>query len=394
MRLGPNADVVFGSVTLKNLTALRPVASDSDKTLVSTDFASWVAGTTNQVIVTDNGDGSITLSLPQDIHTGATNFSVAGGSFTGVFSGISPTANAHLATKEYVDLAVGTFIDLFLSDTASGIGSNYFMYSTDTVEGESTIVSAALGQGDDQLIFEYITEAGSPGVTQLRTGVYDGHLHLNRGVGDKPTTIYWTLSKVDADGTSNETLVSTSETSEEIATSGTEYSLHATLSAAVPMTTTNRIIVKVYANVGASGGDSEVTIAMEGTTDSHISIKAPGVASGQMTYVSLKATTQSEGDLHLSNASWGVSKALINSIRVVTSSTNWDLYILQNDNGFAVDDAAIPKYMVARGINGNANLKIDLPYEDEDASSEVHLYYLDNSGANTADIYIIGTELA
>ena len=43
--------------------------------------------------------------------------------------------------------------------------------------------------------------------------------------------------------------------------------------------------------------------------------------------------------------------------------------------------------------NGNADILLNHPYSDEDASAEVHLYYLDNSGANTADIYIIGTEL-
>lgn len=32
-------------------------------------------------------------------------------------------------------------------------------------------------------------------------------------------------------------------------------------------------------------------------------------------------------------------------------------------------------------------------YQDEDASDEVHLYYVDNSGTNTADIYIIGYEI-
>jgi len=33
---------------------------------------------------------------------------------------------------------------------------------------------------------------------------------------------------------------------------------------------------------------------------------------------------------------------------------------------------------------------MNLSYEDEDDSKEVHLYYNDDSGANTADIYIVG----
>lgn len=116
---------------------------------------------------------------------------------------------------------------------------------------------------------------------------------------------------------------------------------------------------------------------------------------GSASYLFIKATTQSEGDLHLSDSTnWGVSKAFIAQIRVVTSSSDWDLYLLQNDNGYAADDANIPKNMVAKCIAGNANLLVNLPYEDEDATNEVHLYYVDNAGTATADIYIIGYSLS
>jgi len=111
-------------------------------------------------------------------------------------------------------------------------------------------------------------------------------------------------------------------------------------------------------------------------------------------YHYIKVTGQAEGDLHLSDdTNWAVSKVLIKYVRVITNSSNWDLYILQNDNGFVADDATIPKMKIANGIIGNANLWLDLPYQDEDASNEVHLYYLDNSGANTATIIIKATEL-
>jgi hypothetical protein len=111
-------------------------------------------------------------------------------------------------------------------------------------------------------------------------------------------------------------------------------------------------------------------------------------------YLYIKATGQAEGDLHLSDGTnWNVSKALIKTIRVITSSTDWDLYLLQNDNSFATDDAVIPKLQIMEAGNGNAVIQLDYPYHDEDASGEVHLYYLDNSGANTATIIILGHEL-
>jgi hypothetical protein len=61
-----------GSRALSGATATRLLATDADKKPVSVgNLASWIAGTSNQVTVTDDTDGTITLSLPQDLHTSA-----------------------------------------------------------------------------------------------------------------------------------------------------------------------------------------------------------------------------------------------------------------------------------------------------------------------------------
>jgi len=52
-------------------TANRMVYLNSETDITSiTDLTAWVAGTTNQITVTDDEDGTITLSTPQSIHTG------------------------------------------------------------------------------------------------------------------------------------------------------------------------------------------------------------------------------------------------------------------------------------------------------------------------------------
>ena len=63
--------VTFAVVTGSNLTASRLMASNGSKAMVSADLYAWVAGTANQISVADDADGSITLSLPQSIHTDA-----------------------------------------------------------------------------------------------------------------------------------------------------------------------------------------------------------------------------------------------------------------------------------------------------------------------------------
>ncbi|HDZ37970.1 MAG TPA: hypothetical protein ENH62_06760 [Marinobacter sp.] len=70
-KLGASSSPTQVGLTLTGLAASRLVWTDASKTLASKDLVDLVAGTTNQIIVTDDADGSITLSAPQDIHTGA-----------------------------------------------------------------------------------------------------------------------------------------------------------------------------------------------------------------------------------------------------------------------------------------------------------------------------------
>jgi len=112
-------------------------------------------------------------------------------------------------------------------------------------------------------------------------------------------------------------------------------------------------------------------------------------------YKFIKATGQSEGDLHLSDGtSWNTSNALIKKIRIETTSTDWDAWILQNDNGYSTDDANIPAMQIMDAGSGDLDIDLDHAYEDEDTSAEVHLYLIDNSGTATFDVYVIGYGLS
>src|SRR3989344_1589632 len=64
---------VTGNITNDILTASMLVFSNGNKVISSVStLTDWIAGTTNQITVTDDADGSVTLSLPQNIHTEAT----------------------------------------------------------------------------------------------------------------------------------------------------------------------------------------------------------------------------------------------------------------------------------------------------------------------------------
>lgn len=65
-----NAATITGNLTISNTTASRLLSTNGSKVAASvTDFTSWVAGTANRVTVADDGDGTITLSSPQDLAT-------------------------------------------------------------------------------------------------------------------------------------------------------------------------------------------------------------------------------------------------------------------------------------------------------------------------------------
>ena len=208
------------------------------------------------------------------IGNGSNFISTTSPTFVDVVSGVLPTAGAHLATKEYVDLAGFTSRDYFISTNASDVGSTSYMYPAET--GDAAETDTASPTGTAELMFSFITEAGEPAILSMRTGLYELHTHLNTATGDKDVDTYWTLTKVAADGSSSAVLLMTSELSgtltENVVTS---YETHANLAAAVTIVATDRLVLKIYANVSGSGAAPTVTISMEGSHDCHLGIQAP-----------------------------------------------------------------------------------------------------------------------
>ena len=90
------------TINVASHTASLLLSLDASKNLKSvTDLTSWIAGTANQIVVTDDTDGTITLSTPQDIHTGASP----------TFAGLTLSSVANEATD----------VDKFLVDSTGVI---------------------------------------------------------------------------------------------------------------------------------------------------------------------------------------------------------------------------------------------------------------------------------
>ncbi len=198
-------------------------------------------------------------------------------SFGGVVTGVTPTASAHLATKEYVDTAIAELrFDLFLENTEnSGIGDPYNPINTYTLQelnpggSTQTLTSTSTSSGADQFLFAFSTGTDLP-LSEIEVGLVDGHFHFNKSsVGGVDIVMYWTLVHRTTGG--SETILATSEDSPSLTDVATAYDLHANIATAQALISTDRLVVKVYADVTGGGGRT-VILSLEGDTNSHVSV--------------------------------------------------------------------------------------------------------------------------
>lgn len=175
-----------------------------------------------------------------------------------------------LVNKEYVDSSINFVNTFFLNNTSSDIGGIYYdMIDMETGEAESSFTTSGLTTGNNQPLVNFATISGVPGVNTLASGVYTLHIYVEITAGTKPTKIYYELYTRTTGGT--ETLQTTSETSDYIITKS-DIELHSIISSDITINTTDRIVIKFFANVEALGSDVDVTLYAEGTDDSRFSV--------------------------------------------------------------------------------------------------------------------------
>ncbi len=217
-----------------------------------------------------------------------------------------------------VDETSSDILTYFFSTTTSGFANTFIMYDSDTDEGESSIASSTLPEGNDQLLFSFITASTTTVPSELLAGVYDLHAHFDRTGGNRTTTLYWTLTASSTDNT--QTLLMTSEDSAEITNDKAAFTFHAVLASETDLATDDKLVLKIYGDLGG-GANTEITIFTEGTTDSHINIL---VTSGVFNAIFVRQ----DGSTPLT-ADWNAGSFEITSTGLsVTYSTTTNLTIL------------------------------------------------------------------
>lgn len=227
-----------------------------------------------------------------------------------------PTTAQDAATKEYVDMAISFIDSFFLNDTISNIGGIYDkMLELPTGEGESTFTLPGVGAGDDQPITNWATDPGIPGVTNLKAGVYMLHIHAEKTAGDRDAQIYFELyTRTDPGGA--ETLRATSEISDLI-TAKTSIELHTVISSDVDILATDRLILKMFANITGGSQATTVVLYAEGTDNSRFDIPTTTEVLSSV-FVRQDGTTTMTGDLEMDDAA---GPKVINEAATTTNPT-------------------------------------------------------------------------
>lgn len=153
------SNVSKGSYIFSEATASRLSSFDSSKGLVSvSDLTSWIAGTTNRVTVSDDGDGTVTLTAPQDINTtSSVQFSQATLGNTGLIIGASTpfsdsSGTLTLQNVDALDATTEATVETAL-DTLPNVTS---------VQGQTLTLSGSLNVESASILNQDLTTDGTP----------------------------------------------------------------------------------------------------------------------------------------------------------------------------------------------------------------------------------------
>lgn len=164
----------------------------------------------------------------------------------------------------------------FLSNDADGVIAGYSkLYDKKSSLGTLATITASAVSADDTLIEEFITESTQPDFTTLVAGIYDLHIHANVSAvtGNNTIRLYYKLYKRTTGDV--ETLLITSEQTNVLGTSETQYVIGGNLDEDETIDASDRLVLKIYANVDTVGGaNPDVNLYVEGVTASRIAIKA------------------------------------------------------------------------------------------------------------------------
>jgi len=186
---------------------------------------------------------------------------------------INQLINEKYATLNYVNASLAaTTLNLFLTDDPSSAVGGYYDMLLNETGSSSTSLTKNNVTGTGTLLWSFISPT-IPDLDTLSAGLYVVSIWIEHN-GTKNVTVYTKLFKRDSGGTETE-LLETSASDLIQKGSKTQVIVSGFLNSDVSMASTDVLVLKIYANVTGGGTDPDITIYMEGTDDSRVSIRIP-----------------------------------------------------------------------------------------------------------------------
>lgn len=179
------------------------------------------------------------------------------------------TGSASAAPK-WGSLPLTSNIWYYMHDEASDVNGHKTMLSAPTELVPITLeVTNVAGTG--VTLANWITELGFPAVQYIPAGPRELHIHAHKLSGTNSTVIYGEFWEVSASGVDIQ-LIATTEISEPLGATETEYLLYADASdTIVTQSVDSRFAIRIKAN-STGGTAATVHIQYGGTSDSHIAV--------------------------------------------------------------------------------------------------------------------------
>ena len=302
----------------------------------------------------------------------------AGGSVTAADVAFVDAADNFVATEveaalaelhEYVDISAAALaVEYYLDDAASSDVALMKRLSV-TPGVTSTVTSAALSTGANQIFATFITETSPAAPSVLHAGTYSLHVHASAtNVATSPVRtakLRWLLYTTDAAG-ANPALVGTSETSGALTTVDSVHDIHLDVASDVVIAAGGRLKVVMDVTLVNIATTSVVTLNTEGTYDSGITIKvAPSLLNNYSltTHTTPAATAAAAG--HQKQALIQRSWTFPGTLAVTTGAMFYQLAVAETYVGCTATVNTAPT---------GADLRLDVNYHATAPASAVTIW--------------------
>lgn len=215
----------------------------------------------------------------------------------------------------------------FFKNAASDIGG--YLQALDVPQTGPVQTISNTGVVNNQLLATFATLSGGTGVSFYPSGIVGLHMHAANTNSGKATELYFNIYLRTTGGT--ETLLGTSSFSDTLTNTSTEKTTDLAISATTG-NTTDRIVVKVYANVTGPGTAPDINLYIEDATLSRVSL--PSIAVNSNNFVPYSGA--------INNLNLGTYS--INAGTILSGGTNISTLFAQpltNGNGTTVNGTAI-----------------------------------------------------